>query len=214
MAGYPIQLEIQDMPCIVAGGGSVAYRKVKTLLQAGACVTVVSPALCSGLEKLTTDGAVRYLARGCKPCDVIGYRLVICATDDSHLNRQLAQEAKRSCALVNVIDEPKEGNFTVPSQVWAGSLGLTVSTGGISPAFARMMRMELEETYGKVHGAFLARLGAHREEVKNLLPSPSEREAFWRSVLSRDVMQLLHEGKKEEAEELVENAISSIRTQS
>lgn len=214
MAGYPIQLEIQDMPCVVVGGGSVAHRKVRSLIRAGACVTVISPALCDGLVALREEGAFRHVARNYEAGDEQQYRLVICATDAPCVNRHIAEAVRAAGGLVNVIDEPEAGNFTVPSQVSSEKLLLTISTGGISPAFSRMMRMELEEAYGKVHGPFLMRLGKWRDEVKGFLPSPAEREAFWRSVLTRDVMQLLGEGKKEEAEELVENAISSIRTQS
>lgn len=214
MAGYPIQLEIQDMPCGVVGGGSVAYRKVTTLTAAGACVTVISPLLCDGLERYRADGVIRHIARGYEAGDEAAYRLIICATDDPALNRTIARCARAQGTLVNVIDEPAEGNFTVPSKVAVGDLMMTVSTGGISPAFSRMIRCELEEVYGQTHGAFLARLGKWRDEVKGLLPSPRERKRFWRAVLTREVMRLLREGKKEEAEELVENAISSIRTQS
>lgn len=214
MAGYPIQLEIENMPCVVAGGGSVAYRKVKSLVRAGASVTVISPSLCDGLDTARANGTIRHIARGMEPDDVQGYRLVICATDKIALNRRIACAARSQGALVNVIDEPDEGNFTVPSKVVSGDLMLTVSTGGVSPAFARMMRRELEETYGALYGEFLLWLGGRREEVKALLPSSRAREAFWRSVLTRDIMKLLQDGKKEEAEESVENAISSIRTQS
>lgn len=214
MAGYPIQLEIENMPCLVVGGGGVALRKVKSLIEAGARVTVVSPVLCEGLAELAAGGRIDCIARGYHGGDAEGYRLVICATDDGALNRSIAREAKAGGALVNVIDAPEEGNFTVPAQVASRELLLTVSTGGISPAFSRMLRRELEETYGSVHGDFLAHLGQWRDEVKTLLPTAKERGAFWRSVLTEDVMQMLRDGKIKQAEESVQDAISSIRTQS
>lgn len=214
MAGYPIQLEIENMPCLVVGGGSVALRKVKSLVRAGARVTVISPALTGGLAELAETGSIRHIARGYEACDVDGYDLVICATDDVGINRQVAREARAFGVLVNVIDAPEEGNFTVPSSVDSGPLLLTISTGGISPAFSRMLRQELAETYGAVHGAFLTKLGVWRDEVKDILPTPQERGSFWRSVLTRDVMKLLREGNLEKAEESIQDAISSIRTQS
>lgn len=214
MAGYPIQLEIEDMPCAVIGGGSVALRKVRPLVKAGARVTVISPVLADGLAELAEAGSIRHIARGYVAGDADGYELVICATDDGDINRQAAKEARALGALVNVIDAPEEGNFTVPSSVDISPLLLTVSTGGISPAFSRMMRQELTETYGAVHGAFLAKLGVWRDEVKDILPTPQAREAFWRSVLTRDVMKLLREGNLDKAEESIQDAISSIRTES
>lgn len=214
MAGYPIQLEIENMPCLVVGGGSVALRKVRSLTEAGARVTVISPALCDGLAELAALGRIDHIVRGCRCGDTLGYRLVICATDDGALNRRIADEAKAGGALVNVIDAPEEGNFTVPASVASGQLLLTVSTGGISPAFSRMLRRELGEMYGSVHGDFLARLGEWRDEVKTLLPTARDRGSFWRSVLTEDVMQMLRDGKIKQAEESVQDAISSIRTQS
>lgn len=214
MAGYPIQLEIENMPCLVVGGGGVALRKVQSLRAAGARVTVISPVLCEGLAELAAGGRIDCIARGYVRGDAERYRLVICATDDGALNSRIAGEAKAGGALVNVIDAPEEGNFTVPASIASGELLLTVSTGGISPAFSRMLRRELEETYGSVHGDFLARLGEWRDEVKTLLPTSKERGAFWRSVLTEDVMQMLRDGKIKQAEESVQDAISSIRTQS
>lgn len=214
MAGYPIQLEIENMPCLVVGGGSVALRKAKSLVKAGARVTVISPTLADGLAELAENGRIRHIARAYEACDSDGYTLVICATDNAAINRQTAREARTFGALVNVIDAPEEGNFTVPSSVDSGPLLLTISTGGISPAFSRMMRQELAETYGAVHGAFLTKLGVWRDEVKDILPTSKERESFWRSVLTRDVMKLLREGNLEKAEESIQDAISSIRTQS
>ena len=214
MAGYPIQLEIENMPCVVIGGGSVALRKAKSLVGAGARVTVISPVLVDGLTELAEAGSICHIERGYEAGDTDGYRLVICATDDGDINRQAAREARAHGALVNVIDAPEEGNFTVPSSVNDSPLLLTISTGGISPAFSRMMRQELTEMYGAVHGAFLARLGVWRDEVKDILPTPAARESFWRAVLTRDVMRLLREGKLDKAEESIQDAISSIRTQS
>ena len=214
MAGYPIQLEIEEMPCVVIGGGGVALRKVRSLRSAGARVTVISPLLCEGLAELAARGVIRHIARAYTCGDESGYRIVICATDDSELNRRTAKAAREGGALVNVIDAPEEGNFTVPAHLAAGPLLLTVSTGGISPAFSRMLRCELEEAYGSVHGTFLTRLGQWREEVKTLLPTAKERESFWRAVLTRQVMQMIREGKIKQAEESVQDAISSIRTQS
>ena len=214
MAGYPIQLEIENMPCVVVGGGSVALRKVKPLLRAGACVTVISPVLAGELAFLAEKGSICHIARAYEAGDADGYTIVICATDDIAVNRQAAREARALGALVNVIDAPEEGNFTVPSSVDRAPLLLTVSTGGISPAFSRMIRQELAETYGAVHGQFLTKLGVWRNEVKDILPTPQAREAFWRSVLTRDVMKLLREGNLEKAEESIQDAISSIRTES
>jgi len=213
-AFYPVNLRLDGQDCLVVGGGAVAERKVKGLLTAGACVTVMSPALSSSLAALASEGSIGHIAAAYQPGSIQDFFIVICATDDAVVNRRAAEEAGSKGALVNVVDAPELGDFIVPSHLARGDLLITVSTGGKSPALARRLREELEVRYGQEYGLHLEMLSRLRAELKERLANAEERGDFWREVLSGEVLALLTAGNMQEAEERIRNAVSSIRTKS
>ena len=128
---YPLNLDLSGKSCVVIGGGQVAERKVKGLVAAGAVVTVIAPAVADPLQA----GAYAYgMLAPYQPL------LVFCAADSATANREAAREAKQLRALVNAAAQPEVTDFQVPSRVVRGDLLLTVSTGGDSPAFSRLLR--------------------------------------------------------------------------
>jgi len=140
--------------------------------------------------------------------------VVICTTDNGPVNKMVAEEGIRLDILVNVADAPELGNFSVPSQISHGDLLFTISTGGKSPALAKKLREELGERYGPEYGIYLELVAKVRAQMKTRLSTAKEREAFWRETLDQEVIILLKEGKIEEAEAKIKNAISCSGTQS
>ncbi|MDR3566261.1 MAG: bifunctional precorrin-2 dehydrogenase/sirohydrochlorin ferrochelatase [Negativicutes bacterium] len=215
MTVYPINLNLHGRQCLVLGGGLVAERKVHALLAAGARVMVCSPKLTDGLAGLAAEEKIDHDAAGYRPGAIGNFFIVICATDDSSVNRQAAEEARGQGALLNVVDAPELCDFTVPAQVARGELLLTVSTGGKSPALARRLREELELHYGPEYGLYLELLARLRDAAKERPGTGSAaRQAFWRTALDHDILALLKAGKIEEAEEKIKNAASCIGVES
>ena len=142
---YPLFLELTDQPVIVVGAGKVATRKIKTLLAAGAIVTVIAPAATAALRRLKT---ISWLRRRYKSGDLRGARLVVAATDDLAVNRQVCSEAKLRRQLVNCAAPPEAGNFIVPAIVRHGAFTIAISTGGASPSAAKALRQKLERSLG------------------------------------------------------------------
>jgi precorrin-2 dehydrogenase / sirohydrochlorin ferrochelatase len=128
----------------VVGGGAVATRKVRKLLQAGAEVVVISPQVLPELESMDVEVRRRPYADG----DLEGAGLAFTAVDSREVNAAVADEAKERGVFINVADYPSEGDFAVPSTLQRGGLQVAVSTGGASPTLARRIRSELEETFG------------------------------------------------------------------
>lgn len=210
MADYPINLRMANKKCIVVGGGTVACRKVKSLLAAGAEVAVLSPELTVELKEMQQRNQFNYIARPYRKGDLRGFFLVICATDDSAVNEAVAEEAEAAGILANVVDVPELGNFSVPAQVKRGDLLLTVSTGGKSPVLAKRLRQELAKLYGEEYGEYLNLLDKVRRELKQKLATPKEREFFWRETINEDILAMLRQGRIEEAEAMIRHAVSSI----
>ncbi|HML89397.1 MAG TPA: bifunctional precorrin-2 dehydrogenase/sirohydrochlorin ferrochelatase [Methylomusa anaerophila] len=204
-----MNVKLQGRCCAVIGGGNVAERKTLSLLAAGAKVTVVSPALTEKLAGLARAGHITWIAREYTAGDVQNCFVVICATGDPAVNSQAAKEAREGGSLVNVADNPGLSDFHVPSAITRGDLMLTVSTAGKSPAMARRLKEELGGRYGPEYGRYLEIVAKVRREMKEQLPTSQDREQFWRDTFDENVLTLLRLGKMDEAEERIQNAVSS-----
>jgi precorrin-2 dehydrogenase/sirohydrochlorin ferrochelatase len=163
---YPLFLELAGQPVVVIGAGRVATRKIRTLLDAGARVTVVSPAASAVIRRLAQTRRVRWVRRRYRRGDLRGACLAIAATNDLTVNERVCAEATSHRLLVNCIAPPSAGNFIVPSQVQRGGITIAISTGGASPAFARRLRRDLERFLGRRYPRLLKRMSAARRAKK------------------------------------------------
>jgi siroheme synthase-like protein len=181
---YPMLADLAGRLVIVAGGGAVAERKVRRLLEAGASVTVVSPAATRAIERWAARDRLRLLRRPVRAGDLRGALLVFAATDDAAVNRRVALAAVRRGALVNVADDPAACSVLVPSVLRRGDLTIAVSTGGGSPALAKRLRERLEATIGPEYQAFLAALKELRAAARRAIPDSRDRQALFRRAMA------------------------------
>jgi len=174
--GYiPIFLDVTGRQCVVVGGGEVAARKVESLVEAGARVTVVSPSLSPAMETIVDKRLVTHLARNYQRGDIDGCVLVYAATDDPKLHRELAAEARALGIPVNVVDVPELCTFIAPAVVKRGALQIAISTGGASPAFAARLRRNLEDQFGDEYARTLEVLRAARRRLHSSEIDPAVR---------------------------------------
>ncbi len=185
---YPVFLDIKDRVCVVVGGGSVAERKVLSLLRAGAFVKVISPELTKRLEKEKSKGRIKHIKRRYRKGDLKDAFLVIVATDSPEENKKIATEKP---ALINVVDTPELCTFIVPSTVKRGPLTIAISTSGTSPALAKAIRKELEALYGKQFGAYLTKIKRLRAKAIKEIKDKKERERFLKSLASAKIIKTL-----------------------
>jgi precorrin-2 dehydrogenase/sirohydrochlorin ferrochelatase len=165
MRYYPILVDLQGKKVVVVGGGTVAQRKIETLLAHGAVVFVIARELNGALSRLVETGAIRLAGQEFKEEDLKGAFMVIAATDDPLLNRLVGKQAKEKGLLINAVDQPSDCNFIVPSILRRGDLLIAVSTSGKSPAMAKRVREELEKKFGDEYEAFLNLMGWVRKEI-------------------------------------------------
>jgi precorrin-2 dehydrogenase/sirohydrochlorin ferrochelatase len=197
MGYYPILVELAGRRSVVIGGGPVAERKVEGLLAAGARVTVISPALGPRLEALARQGRIRHLGRRYRPGDLEGYQLAFLATDDKEVSAAAAREGRERAVWVNAADDPARCDFILPSVLRRGELVVAVSTGGASPALARLVREELEAYFTPDYALLAEVAGEVRRELGERGRRP-DGEA-WARGLDADFRRLLVAGKREEA---------------
>ena len=203
MRYYPIHLDIQNRNCLVVGGGQVGTRKVNTLLNCGANVTVVSPEISEGLHKLAKTTPLTLKSRPYRSADLEGMFLVIGATDDETLNQQISSDAERRNTLCNIADRPEKCNFILPSIVRRDDLVITVSTSGRSPALAKKLRKTLERQFGPEYGDFLKLMGAIRSKLLSQAHEPEAHKPLFEQLIYCNLIALIQEGKAEEINALL-----------
>lgn len=196
---YPVCLNVKERRCAVIGGGAVAERKVQGLLECGALITLISPQLTAVLGDLASRGLITWEDREYKAGDLEGSFLAIAATDNPEVNKGVAWEAERLGVLLNVVDATELCTFITPAVVRRGEVSFAISTGGLSPALARRLREETEES-PLLRWADLAdmvsevRLALHRKGVR---PDPDR----WQRCMDRELLDLFHSGRQIEAKE-------------
>jgi precorrin-2 dehydrogenase/sirohydrochlorin ferrochelatase len=192
MKTYPVCLiGIQARRAVVVGGGQVAARKVKDLLEVGGHVTVISPSLTPELQSLVDAGQVSLIGRPYQVGDLSEAFLVIAATDDGRVNHQVWHEAEQAGCLVNVVDDPAHSNFITPAVVRHGDVAVAISTGGTSPALARRLRERLEKLIGPEYGQLASLLAELRPRLRSRYKLHEERVRAAFRLVDSDLVEII-----------------------
>lgn len=207
---YPVMLRLQGKKCVIIGGGSVAARKLASLGAAGASITVVAPSFSKELLEAANTYPCRLLSLAYSPEQLHKAFLVIAATDSFEVNRAITEAAPCLC---NNVTEPELSNFTVPATLTADSITVTIATGGI-PGYTRLLKRYLKQKLKPSFSLFNQFLKEQRRLLKETPSTPRERTAFWREVLSDELLHLLEDENIEQAKEQIQYAVDSFRTQS
>ncbi|MCL0049715.1 bifunctional precorrin-2 dehydrogenase/sirohydrochlorin ferrochelatase [Peptococcaceae bacterium] len=202
-------LKLENENCLVVGGGRVAERKIKALLESGADITVVSPDLTPYLRELKEKGVIRHIDRKYQDSDLEGMFLVISATDDESVNKRVSEQCFARKILVNVVDDPPKCSFFVPAMVRRGDLTIAISTGGKSPMLAARIREQLEKQYGVEYAELLKLLGDIRQELKESVPDVEQRRKILERIVELGSLLLLNEKSYKDIKELVQDVGSS-----
>lgn len=209
---YPLNWKMDGEPCLVVGGGHVAVRKVKGLLAAGGIVTVIAPEAEAEIHKLSADGHIHYEKRAFAEGDEAGFAFVASTSGRKAIAEYLHSAVRRHFFLYNAADFPPLGNCTLPARLMRGSLTVSLSTEGKSPAFSKYIRNWLDTVIPENYGEWLCRLSVLREEAKHTLETSKDRETFWRAAFGKDVLSAVSEGNLEEAEEIIRHAMGRFGT--
>ncbi|CAJ1759442.1 Siroheme synthase [Aeromonas hydrophila] len=202
----PIFCRLDNKPVLLVGGGEVAERKARLLLDAGAQLTVVAPELDPELAELAANGSVEWLAGEFAPQQLAGKWLVVAATDRREVNALVYQSANQARIFANVVDDPKRSSFIMPSIIDRSPLMVAISSGGKAPVLARLLREKLEAMLPQHLGAVAAFAGSLRDRVKARFASMGERRRFWERLLGADRLgQALARGDSASANQLADS---------
>ena len=200
-APYPLYVDLAGEPVVVVGGGSVAERKVQTLIEHGAHVTLVAPETTEALTRLADAGQLAWTRRPYQHGDTEGALFVVCATDDQAVNEAVFAEAQGRHQLVNVVDVPALCNAIVPSVLRRGRLQIAVSTGGASPSAARDIRRALEREFPDYWEDYLDMMAELRCLVKSRVAGTADnRVPVYTAIQESNLLDRFAAGERLDAE--------------
>jgi len=186
---YPLFLDLRGRTVVVVGDGRAAERKSHRLQAAGAVVRRVST---GDWHAASLDGA----------------RLVVAASGDAALDAAVALEAEARELFVNVADDPATSSALVPSEVVRAPLRVAISSGGDSPALARLLAARIEAFLPDTWRALGALAARHGARVAERLPGRRARRRFWEARLNGRVGSLALQGRIDEAERALDDALA------
>ena len=195
MAQLPLFLNSTRMRCLLIGGGTVATRKLETLLKHGVTCHVVTKAVNKEFQRLAAENDVRIELRAFAPFDVDGVNLVIAATNDREVNAHIAAACASRSVMVNVVDDYELSTATFPAIVNRTPVLVAVSTDGRSPTLARRIKSTLEGQLSEGLGRLAEFISTKRHELGGAASRP-----LWDALIDSSIPDLLERGDKEGAE--------------
>ena len=210
---FPISLKLQQQPCLIVGGGHIAYRKAVLLHKAGALIHVIAPDIDANLLQLVEESQGQYI-QALYPAQIQlnDYRLVIAATDDYAVNTQVFEDCEALKILVNSVDDPPHCRFMVPAIVDRSPLVISVASNGTSPVLSRQIRTQLETSIPHGMGKLAEFSGKWRAAVKAKISNPDERRVFWEDLYASPLKEQVFHDNLVEADRLIEQALLEWKT--
>jgi siroheme synthase-like protein len=206
---YPLFVDVSRCRALVVGGGAVACRKVRGLLDAGGRPQIVSPEVLPDLRELIGRHDLPWSPREYRPGDAAGCHLVFAATSVREVNAAVAREASEAGALVDVADDGSASTFHVPAVIRRDEVVVALSTGGASPLLARRLRERLEATVTDGLGRAARRLSALRAQVRARWPGDeARRRSLWFDLITPGFMDDAVAGRDAEVEMRIARCLS------
>ncbi|WP_339338356.1 siroheme synthase CysG [uncultured Oceanicoccus sp.] len=205
----PLYFQLQGKPCVMVGGGTIALRKAILLQKSGAIINIVARKVLPELRQLaeSTEGTIRI--GDYSVADIEGMFLVVAATDDEALNKQVSDDAHQRQLPVNVVDSPELCSVILPAIIDRSPLVIAVSSGGKSPVLARMLRSKIESLVPAAYGRLANLVGGFRDKVKLSYKTVDERKNFWEEVLNGPIAEMVFAGKDTVANQMLSQRLDA-----
>ena len=212
MQAFPIFLTLAGRRALVVGGTDAAARKTELLLAAGARITLISATVDGEIAEWIAQGRVEWGGAAFDGKDLDGVAVVIVASDDEVLTARVSSAARTRNLPVNVVDRPLLSSFIMPAIVDRAPVVIAISTGGLAPALARLLRAEIERALPAAVGRLARFAETFRDQVRRTLDTPRARRLFWDRVFEGRIGELALAGDEFTARREVIRLLDSART--
>lgn len=185
MAYFPMFVNLKDQPCLVVGGGMVAYRKVKVLLDFEARVIVVGENICDKIYEIAKKSNQLELQKKCfEDADCDNMFMVIAATDDKELNHHIAGICNSKGIMVNAVDQKEDCSFIFSSYIKEKNLIAAFSSGGNSPVMAQYLKSQEKEILTPFLGELNEYMGKIRKRVIEKYDAEEKRKEIFKEIVN------------------------------
>ncbi|HEV7536788.1 MAG TPA: bifunctional precorrin-2 dehydrogenase/sirohydrochlorin ferrochelatase [Acidimicrobiia bacterium] len=198
---YPVSLSLDGRRVLVVGGGQVATRRVRDLIDTGARLEIVAPGPSAEIAGWADAGRLALARRPFEAGDVAGAWLCFAATDDPVVNRSVMVAAEAACCFVSVASDGAASSARPMAVLRRGDLEVAVGTSGRAPGVAPWLRRELATVVGQEYGVLVELAAEARQEA---LPG-----ANWQAALDSGILESIRAGRLDEAREGLRTCLSS-----
>jgi uroporphyrin-III C-methyltransferase / precorrin-2 dehydrogenase / sirohydrochlorin ferrochelatase len=206
---FPVFLNLYGRSVLVVGAGAVAWRKTRTLLDAGARPTVVAPTVSAPMEALAVSAAIRLHQRRFRADDVRGHWLVVNACGNPAVAAEVAHAADAAKVFCNSVDDLERCSYIVPALVKRSPLLVAISTGGTAPVLARRLRAHIESLLSADLGRIAALAGRWRDRVARAFDDSGARRRFWERLFDGRLETAWASGGEEGAAALIASDLAA-----
>jgi precorrin-2 dehydrogenase/sirohydrochlorin ferrochelatase len=209
---YPILINLQRFPCLVVGGGQVAFRKIQSLLSYNVKITVLSPKICKPLKTLIKKNKIKIIPKAYSKEYIKNFRIIFCATDNQKISEQVHIDCKIGNKLLNVADVPDLCDFILPAVVRRGDLTISVSSQGRAPFFAKEIKNKIDHIFPSYYEDIIDLAGKFRSTImkSKKLNSPKIKEKAFMKFFMIDWKKVLKNEGKKKAKEYMRNIIKEL----
>ena len=200
MQYLPIFTDLTGKAVLLVGGGHVALRKARTLLSAGAVLTVVSHQFEAEFYDWQQQQKAHLIQGDFDAAQLTGHWLVLAATDDDAVNAAVHQAATARQIWVNTVDDQDKCEFIFPSIIDRSPILVAISSGGTAPVLVRRLREKLETLLPQHLGPLAELVGRFRSRVQQKIQGFAERRQFWEKVFNSNVVSLVQKQQLDAAE--------------
>lgn len=176
----PVFLRFDGRRVVVVGGGATAAAKIPALLDAGARVTVIAPAIDPGIAR----SPVQVLRRRFLPSDLDGAWFVTAAATPE-VNKEVRTAAESRSIFVNAVDDPANATAYLGGSLHRGGVTVAFSTAGQAPALAGLLREAFDEVLPPDIGAWARQASLLRQGQRERAVPIGERRPQLLAALNR-----------------------------
>lgn len=208
---FPITLRIDGARLIIIGGGQIAARKIRLLIDKSAQIEIFAQNLCAELQQLEQQGTVKFYGevkdKNQFQHHIHGARLVFAATDDQTYNAQISEWAQEANIPVCAVDNPQHSSFITPAIIDRNPVQVAISTGGTAPVLSRRIREIIEPILNQSTGPLARFMGKHRHWVKKHFPITEQRQRLWERFLDGHGASLIEQHQENQAFEHLQELV-------
>jgi uroporphyrin-III C-methyltransferase/precorrin-2 dehydrogenase/sirohydrochlorin ferrochelatase len=208
MEYLPIFADLKGQPCLIIGGGDLAFQKADLLLKSGATVKLIASELSVKVKELIDQKLIEHQTRPFTDENLNKCRLVMVTDCDQIIAKTVSEAAKKRGVLVNVTDKPELCSFILPSIVDRSPVQIAISTAGSSPVLAKVLRSRIEAMLPQSYGRLAVLLGSYREKMKELYHNAFARRKHWEKIFSSTIVEDFLSGNETKAKNDLDKELS------